>query len=424
MEPASFTKKNYETMKDVFSSSSKDISFGHSSASGDTPNEGKAVNTLSHSLICSKGIAVALLALVTGATFAMYHSNRSFSHSMSNYQSSMTTSSMDFVPTPMLASDTIDLSKEASVKVKCKNVYMPELIASLNIYKKSRICYPDDGNKYPLHFFGHGDFGGGPFSFAYDGLLKDIVRQGMVVCMYLSCAIDKQCDNGNGSFMEILKSMSFLETNTGWWNDKIDFDIGYSASGHSTGGRAVLMLAALIDNPTKYLANTKYAALITSQQRTSIQKFQAIIGDHPDPIYAAPLTYLDNFVVDKLPVMIVTGSSDRIEPKLSAWKDFRTITTPEKVYVNMLDSGHLGPLLGHKEGPYIAYFSQCWISKLDDAGTCAKIYGSGSDAMVNTLSIATTGDRNTGDGKVGFLTCGDGGYNPHEFANYCEPKSE
>ena len=143
-------------MQDVFSSSSsKDTSFGLISTSGDIPNEGKAVNTLFHSLICSKGIAVALLALVSGATFAMYHSNRSFFYSMSNYQSSMPTSSTDLMTNLMLASGTIDLSKEASVKVKCKNVYMPELIAPLNIYKKSRICYPDDGNKYPLHFFGH-----------------------------------------------------------------------------------------------------------------------------------------------------------------------------------------------------------------------------------------------------------------------------
>jgi len=316
---------------------------------------------------------------------------------------------------------------------------MPELISPLKIFRKSRICYPDDGSsnkKYPLHFFGHGDFGGGPFSFAYDGLLKDIASQGLVVSMYLSCAIDQECDDGNGSFMEILKSMTFLETNHGWWNDKIDFDIGYSASGHSTGGRAVLMLAALIDNPTKYLANTKYASLITSQQRTSIQKFQAIIGDHPDPIDASDngngLGYLDNFIVDKTPVMIVTGSSDHIEPELSAWNDFKNITTPTKVYVNMLGVGHLGPLLKHEEGPYIAYFSQCYITNLNGDGTsssskaaCQNIYGdSGPDAMVNTLSIATAGDRNTGDSKIGFLGCQGGVGVPVEFTKYCsEPEN-
>ena len=312
------------------------------------------------------------------------------------------------------------------VKVKCKNVYMPELTAPTKFYRYSRICYPDDGKKYPLHFFGHGDFGGGPFSFAYHGLVNDIASRGLVVSMYLSCAIDQMCDNGNGSFLEILKSMTFLETNTGWWNDKIDFDAGYSASGHSTGGRAVLMLAGLIDNPTKYLANTKYATIITNEQRKSIQKFQAIIGDHPDPVYLPGFkSDMDNFVVDKTPVMIVTGSEDHIEPELSAWKDFETITSPSKVYVDMLGSGHLGPLLGHKEGPYIAYFSQCFINGVSgDVASkgCANIYGdSGPDAMRKVLSISTTGDRNTGDGKVGYLGCrgGDEEDTPAKFTEFC-----
>ena len=144
---------------------------------------------------------------------------------------------------------------------------MPELTADTDFYKYSRICYPDDGKKYPLHFFAHGDWGGGPFSFPYHGIQKEIASHGFVVSMYLSCFYDSMCDNGEGSFMELLKSMSFLESNEGWWNEKIEFDAGYSASGHSTGGRVVLMLAALIDNPTKYLANTKYESLITSQQR-------------------------------------------------------------------------------------------------------------------------------------------------------------
>ena len=73
---------------------------------------------------------------------------------------------------------------------------------------------------------------------------------------------------GNASFLELLKSAVFLESNTGWWDDKIDFDVGYSASGHSTGGRVALMLGALIDNPTKYLVDTKYDSLITAEMRS------------------------------------------------------------------------------------------------------------------------------------------------------------
>lgn len=316
------------------------------------------------------------------------------------------------------------------VKVKCQNVYMPELTAPTFFYRYSRICYPDDGKKYPLHLFGHGDFGGGPFSFAYHGLINDIASRGFVVSMYLSCAIDQMCDDGNGSFLEILKSMSFLETNTGWWNNKIDFDAGYSASGHSTGGRAVLMLAGLIDSPTKYLATTKYASMITNEQRKSIQKFQAIIGDHPDPVYLPGFNPdVDNYVVDKTPVMIVTGSEDHIEPELSAWKDFETITSLSKVYVDMLGTGHLGPLLGHKEGPYIAYFSQCYIKGIGNdvaAKGCANIYSdSVPDAMRKVLKISTISDRNTGDGRVGYLGCrgDDQGDVPVKFTEFCSAEN-
>jgi len=80
------------------------------------------------------------------------------------------------------------------VQVKCQDVPMPELTSKLNRYRSSRICYPDDGNKYPLHFFGHGNFGGGPFSFAYNGILHDIASHGFVVVMYLSCAMDMTCE--------------------------------------------------------------------------------------------------------------------------------------------------------------------------------------------------------------------------------------
>ena len=77
--------------------------------------------------------------------------------------------------------------------------------------------------------------------------------------------------------------------------------------------------------------------------------------------------------------------------------------------MDMLGASHLAPLIGHKEGPYIAYFSQCFIGGVTSdlkAQGCENIYGkSGPDSMQNALSIATAGDRNTGDGKVGFLGC-------------------
>jgi len=315
------------------------------------------------------------------------------------------------------------------VEVKCQNVHMPELTSPSQIYRYSKICYPNDGKKYPLHIFAHGDFGGGPFGFAYNGILHDIASRGFVVSMYLSCAIDQFCDNGNGSFLEILKSVSFLETNSGWWDETIDFSAGYSASGHSTGGRAVLMLAALVDNPTKYLATTKYASMITKEQRKSIQKFQAIVGDHPDPVYLSEMNPdLENFVIDKTPTMSVTGSNDRIEPELSAWKVFEMILSTNKVYVNMLGANHLSPLISHQEGPYIALFSQCFIDGIPEETAsegCEAIYGNGPDAIQRRLAIAGPGDRNSGDGKVGFLGCRGGKHDdvPAEFAEYCSPEN-
>ena len=216
-----------------------------------------------------------------------------------------------------------------------------------------------------------------------------------------------------------------LKRNSGWWDKRIDFSAGYSASGHSTGGRAVLMLAVLVDNPTKYLATTKYASMITTEQRKSIQKFQAIVGDHPDPVYLSKNNPdLENFVVDKTPTMIVTGSNDRTEPKLSAWKVFEPIRSTNKVYVNMLRANHNSPLRSHQEGRYIAQFSLCFIDGIPEETAsegCEAIYGNWPDAIQRRLSIAGPGDRNSGDGKVGFLGCRGGKHDdvPAEFAEYC-----
>ena len=317
------------------------------------------------------------------------------------------------------------------VKIKCRKQYMPDLTSPI-FYRYSRICYPDDGKKYPLHFFAHGDFGGGPFSFAYDPLIKDIVSQGFVVSMYLSCSADQFCNNGQTSFLEVLKSMSYLEnySSDSWWNDIIDFNLGYTASGHSTGARVVLQLAALKDNPTKYLmGQPDIVSQITPEQRVGIQKFKAFIADHPDPMYDGSMNPdVTNFKVTSTPILIITGSKDIIEPELSAWKDFTMITSPSKVYIDIDGARHVSPIFSHTEGPYIGYFSQCFIDPDSDIGKigCENIYGKkGSpDSMRNVLSITPIGGRNTGNGKVGYLGCGGGiGISddvPEEFAQYCK----
>jgi len=322
------------------------------------------------------------------------------------------------------------------LKVKCQNVFIPDLISPhlFSMYRYAKICYPDtefnsDGlgpnkitQKYPLHFFAHGDFGGGPFHFAYHGLITEIASHGFVVAMYLSCPIDAVCNNGQTSYLEILKVMSHLEHDTSaWWNDIIDFTAGYTASGHSTGGRAVLMIAALKDNPTKYLVDVDTndsTSTMTKEQHTSIQKFVAVVADYPDPMYDSALNPdIQNYKIDQTPTMIITGSNDWIEPILSSWNDFTMIRSMHKVYVNMLGTNHISPLWSHSESPYIAYFSRCFITTTTtttndenyDNDACQNIYSDDKqkypNSLRNVLSITPTGGRNTGDEKVGFLGC-------------------
>ena len=166
---------------------------------------------------------------------------------------------------------------------------MPDLTSLTDYYRYAKVCYPNDDQQYPLHFFAHGDFGGGPLTFLMEGYIADIVSQGFVVVTYMSCAIDNFCHNGKTSFLEVLKSMEYLETERGWWDNKIDFSAGYTASGHSTGGRAALMLAALKDNPTQYLQDVPdIVSQITKTQRVGLQKFVAFVGDHPGTFLSWP----------------------------------------------------------------------------------------------------------------------------------------
>ena len=129
------------------------------------------------------------------------------------------------------------------------------------------------------------------------------------------------------------------------------------------------------------------------------------------------------------------GSKDIIEPKLSAWQDFTMITSPYKVYLDMLGARHVSPIFPHTEAPYIGYFSRCFLHKNheDDANAddgCQAIYGTSTvpHSIRNTLDITPVGGRNTGDGQVGYVGCrpaasdrgGDstGNVQP-EFADYC-----
>ena len=54
-----------------------------------------------------------------------------------------------------------------------------------------------------------------------------------------------------------------------------------------------------------------------------LQKIAAVVGDHPDPMSDPKINPdIDNFRITKTPVLIITGSKDKLEPVNSSWEDF------------------------------------------------------------------------------------------------------
>ena len=92
------------------------------------------------------------------------------------------------------------------------------------------------------------------------------------------------------------------------------------------------MLAALKDTigtAHPYLAGTKAGEGITPEMKNVLSKISVVAADHPDPM-SDPKQNPDiaNYHITKTPVLLITGSKDWLEPKNSAWDDFRQISTP------------------------------------------------------------------------------------------------
>lgn len=237
----------------------------------------------------------------------------------------------------------------------------------------------------------------------------------------------------------------------------IDFSQSYSVSGHSTGARVALMLAALKDTNFRYLADTKFppnfrkrtnstsnssirrssststasvhntsttssfADLITPRMKKILtEKTVAFVADHPDPMEEESLNPdVKHYDITHSPVFLITGSEDTtFEPVGSCWRDFEQISTPSKVFLDVFGDGHLEPNLGGRhEGPYMAYFLRWHV--LRDENAWAKIYGPGVDAhgkkdpiaLVNRKDfVAPEGSKNNGGKRheIGFLACSRG----------------
>ena len=107
--------------------------------------------------------------------------------------------------------------------------------------------------------------------------------------------------------------------------------------------------------------------------------------------------------------MVVTGSEDYIEPATAAWQqDFTRMCTRDKVYLNVVNGTHMfnrSPLAGHPEGAWIAQFLRSFV--LGDTHSKELIFGNSSESLVNSVGLwdKSQGDRNNGDGVVGFLAC-------------------
>jgi predicted dienelactone hydrolase len=169
--------------------------------------------------------------------------------------------------------------------VRCDTLPIPSLVATFKAFRAARVCAPADGGAYPLHVLAHGNGGGGPMAVAYHSLQEQLASHGFVVALYLSCAWDSECANGEASFLEVLKTIEALlhAPSAAAWEPRILPGAPFTASGHSTGARAVLMLAALRDSPA-FLQNTSLGAQVTQAHRQLLRNLTAVVADHADPM--------------------------------------------------------------------------------------------------------------------------------------------
>ena len=295
------------------------------------------------------------------------------------------------------------------VEVKCELLPVPSAIAIFSRYRSARICAPvvidDDehGNKLPLHLFAHADLGGSVMALAYNRILEQIAARGFVVAAYLGCAIDSFCNNGEASFLEMFKTVAALK-NSSEWSSRIDWKSLYSMSGHSTGARSVLQVAALRDSP-QYMSASPLAKYLTPAVRAEIAHVGAVVSNHPDDMLDASLNPdCNDFAISKTPMLIITGSNDRIEPTGSAWGDFEKISSPDRVYVDVRGADHSEPIESHRLGNFTALFSRLFA--LDDESAAQFIFGSGVGSIRSSIPIAASGERNVGvNGTSGFVAC-------------------
>ena len=258
----------------------------------------------------------------------------------------------------------------------------------------------------------------------YTSFLKSLAGFGFVVVGYEACPIDSGCHNGETQFLSLVSTIQHLE------QDRtsalpIDFTCHYSASGHSTGARAVLMLAAARDNP-EYLKNVPYVTL-TPLDYDTIAKVHAVVADHPDPMMDAKQNPdISQYNISTTPTFLITGTLDVIEPTLSAWTDFQMMgNLKEKIFLNIQNATHLNPIFHHPGVPFIAYFCQYHALYNSTAGDLMYNNASSKSLYRQPFLAPTGGARNNGGdhGEVSFLACSKNKTLPSQFQKYCTSSS-
>jgi hypothetical protein len=170
---------------------------------------------------------------------------------------------------------------------ECTDVALPD--GNGLVAHKARVCYkptlttPSDPSA--LHVFGHGDGGGGPLIHGYDRALSTLTDAGFVVASYLSCWVDTPCGPGGSlDFLEFYKTIVAIQGDSEL-SQLVNFDVPVTLSGHSSGARAVLMAAALKENPNTFMQDYEEVTGMSDEMKAARDMVGAVVANHPDAMY-------------------------------------------------------------------------------------------------------------------------------------------
>jgi len=248
------------------------------------------------------------------------------------------------------------------------------------------------GERFPVLGFAHGDTCS-PSDYAE--AFEIMASYGFCVIAYRSCLDDGNCDDGRADFTQMLQMLVYLDGMKPSDDLPINMSLPISAAGHSTGGREMLMLAALQNKEPGYLLNTPEYKLLTPELKAMLPRIKAFCASHPDEMYADTNAWsgeIDNpdpghFRITDSPVFVWTGSQDDwIEPSNSSWRNFADyFETPERVFIDVRGEGHMS--IAGWGTPYAPYPFVQFIRLYAFNDTSVKDYFFGSPPGIWSQSI-------------------------------------